>query len=77
MSGLRLRVLTPEQFCERRATERPVLMAASPSASALDQLVPCVLEQWDEIDAYHGQWLEVSMIQIGDPNEPPPGKSCG
>lgn len=67
MSGLRLRVLTPEQFCERRANERPVLMAASPNASAMDQLVPCVLEEWDGAPfSLGGQlWIEVPMFQDG------------
>lgn len=67
MSGLRLRVLTQQQFCERRATERPVLMAASPNASAMDQLVPCVLEAWNENAMYPGvgDWVEVSMFQEG------------
>lgn len=73
MIGLRLRVLSPAQFRRRRVGGVPVLMAAPPDATALSALVPCVLEQWDDIDATRGRWREVPLIEITDPGpgDPP------
>lgn len=72
MIGLRIRVLSPSQFRRRRVGGVPVLMAAPPDATALSALVPCVLEQFDDIDAVHGKWREVPLIEIPDTCDPPP-----
>lgn len=71
MSGLRLRVLTPAEFAARKADGTPVLMAASPNANVLEQLVAVVLEQW----GMAGPWEEVPLFQ----RDPLPGEGplCG